>query len=265
MSVPLRLVETQPDRHPFVTRLRRYVELTEHEIAGLQAAFECRIKIKKKRDVILEGYPSHRLHIIVSGFASRYKLLANGKCQVLGILLPGDIIGLPSIFFNPPRYSVSAVSDMVVDVIQLPQFLELCRKNPSLALGMLWYSEEELANYADRIIDVGRRSPLERVAHFVLELHARLQAAGSAADRSFEMPLSQEVIGDLLGLSGPHVNRMLQLLKAERLISTDRRRITLEDREGLDLLAQFEPASLWSSANSDPPAAVRYIGPRRTR
>lgn len=244
MPIPLRLVESQAQSHPLITRLCRYVPLTQSEMASLQGAFERRLSIRKGRDVILEGYEAHKLHAAVSGFAARYKLLGNGKRQILRIVLPGDIIGMPSAFFKSSRYSVTTLSDMVVDVITLQKFLEMCRIIPALAIGMLWYSQSELINHADRIIDVGRRSPLERVAHFVLDLHARLQVAGRAAERSFEMPVSQEVIGDLLGLSAPHVNRMLHQLKAERLISTDRRQIILEDREGLALLAQFEPLSL---------------------
>ncbi len=132
---------------------------------------------------------------------------------------------------------------MTVQMVRLEAFLALCRRVPALAIAMLWCSQQELATYADHIIDVGRRSPLERVAHFVLEMHARLRAAGCAEDRSFDLPLSQEIIGDLLGLSAPHINRMLHELKAEHLISVDRRRFTIEDLQGLQLLAQFEPLS----------------------
>jgi CRP-like cAMP-binding protein len=243
MAVPLRSVRNKPDSHPLITRLCRYVSLTDAEIASLRAAFERRLSIIKKRDVLLEGYEAHNLHVVVSGFATRYKLLANGKRQVLSIILPGEIIGMPAAFFRPLRYSVTTLSAMTVDVIPLTNFLELCRRVPSLAIAMLFYCEYELASYADHIIDVGRRSPLERIAHFVLEMHWRLRAAGCAAERSFDMPLSQEVTGDLLGLSAPHVNRMLHQLKTEQLISVDHRRVTIEDRESLQLLAQFEPPS----------------------
>jgi CRP-like cAMP-binding protein len=241
MVLPLRMGRTETESHPFITRLRSYVALTEPEIADLRAAFERRLSIKKRRDVVLEGYESHKLHIVVSGVAMRYKMLANGKRQVLSVVLPSDIIGMPAVFFKPSHYSVTATSDMVVDLTSLQKILDVCYRVPRLAIGMLWYSQMELVYYADRIVDIGRRSPLERVAHFLLELHARLRSAGRAPERSFEMPLSQEIIGDLLGLSTPHVNRMLHQLQAERLICMDRRRITLEDKEGLQLIAQFEP------------------------
>jgi CRP-like cAMP-binding protein len=116
---------------------------------------------------------------------------------------------------------------------------------------MLWYTEHELAVYAGHIVDLGRRSPLERVAHFLPELHARLQTVGHAAADGFEMPLSQEIIGDLLGLSALHVNRMLHQLKGEGLISLEHRRVTFADPEGLRLLARFE-----SLSPARPPAGV---------
>ena len=250
MGTPLPAVRTEPESHPFITRMCSYVALTEAEIAGLRASFERQLSIKKRRDLVLEGYESHKLHVVVSGIAARYKTLANGKRQVLSVVLPGDIIGMPSAFFQPARYSVTAISNMVVDLITIQKLLDVCYKIPRLAIGMLLYSEMELAYYADRIVDIGRRSPLERVAHFLLELHARLHSAGRAPERSFEMPLSQEIIGDLLGLSAPHVNRMLHQLQAERLICMDRRQIIVEDKEGLQLLAQFETLSPpnWSSS-----------------
>lgn len=243
MPVAVRLVGSQATSNPLITRLCGYAPLSSEEIAGIEAAFGRRLTLKKRRDVIVEGYECRRVHVAVSGFAARYKLLANGKRQVIRIILPGDIIGMPSGFFRSSPYSVTALSDMTVQVMQLDAFLALCRRMPALAIAMLWFSQHELATYADHIIDVGRRSPLERIAHFVLGMHARLRAAGCAEVHSFELLLSQEIIGDLLGLSAPHVNRMLRQLKAERLISVDRRRVTIDDPEGLQMLAQFEAPS----------------------
>ena len=229
------------------------------EIAGLRATFECRRAIKRRRDLLLEGYESHSLYVVVSGIAVRYKMLANGKRQALKVVLPGEVIGMPSAFFKSSRYSVTALTDMVVDVITLQKLLDTCYKIPRLAISMLWVSQVELLFYADRVVDIGRRSPLERVAHFLLELHARLYSAGCAPEGNFEMPLSQEIVGDFLGLSAPHVNRMLHELTAERLICMDGRLVTLKDREGLQLLAQYEvlsPPSLAISEREDNYALV---------
>ena len=252
MPTPLRVVRTGPTDRPFVTRMLSYVTLTEPEIAEIRATFERHRAIKKGRDLILEGFETRELHIVVSGIAARYKTLANGKRQILRIVIPGDIVGMPSAFFETARYSVTAISDLVVETAALQNVLDLCYRIPRFAVGMLWYSQVELVQYADRIIDVGRRSPLERVARFLLELHGRLHSAGCAPEGGFEMPLSQEIIGDLLGLSAPHVNRMLRQLAAEHLIGIDRHRVTLQDRGGLQLLAQFEAGSPPGRANAQP-------------
>ena len=78
--------------------------------------------------------------------------------------------------------------------------------------------------YTQQVIDIGRRSALERVAHFMLELHERLQIIGMAEGGSFPMPLTQELIGDALGLSVPHVNRTLRQLRADDLLVMEHHR-----------------------------------------
>ena len=93
--------------------------------------------------------------------------------------------------------------------------------------------------YAEHIIDAGRREPLERLAHFLLEMLTRLQAIGSASSNSFVMPLSQEGIGDVIGLSAPHVNRMLAELRRDGLIAMKGQEIGILDRAALQIMASF--------------------------
>ena len=94
--------------------------------------------------------------------------------------------------------------------------------------------------YAEHLIDVGRRSALERVANFLLELLTRLQAIGLADERSFQMPLTQELIGDALGLSVPHVSRTLRQLREDDLVAVEGQRVIIKDIEALGTLADFE-------------------------
>jgi CRP-like cAMP-binding protein len=104
---------------------------------------------------------------------------------------------------------------------------------------MVWFSAREAALYAQHIISAGRRAPLERIAHFILETHARLRAVGHASEKSFEMPLSQESIGDAVGLSTPHVNRMLRELENEGLIARLGHEIKVLDMAALQILGEF--------------------------
>ena len=98
--------------------------------------------------------------------------------------------------------------------------------------------------YAEHLIDVGRRSAVERVAHFLLELLTRLQVIGLADECSFRMPLTQKVIGDALGLSVPHVNRTLRQLRDDQLVSIEEHVVIIKDVEALSAIADFERSYL---------------------
>jgi CRP-like cAMP-binding protein len=96
-------------------------------------------------------------------------------------------------------------------------------------------------SYGEHIVDIGRRTPIERLGHFLMELHARLSLVGRARGLTFELPFSQELMADALGLSAPHVNRMLARLRADGLVSMSDRHVRLHDIESLRLLAHFQP------------------------
>lgn len=98
--------------------------------------------------------------------------------------------------------------------------------------------------HAEHLIDVGRRTAHERVAHFLLEMLTRLQAIGMADERSYRMPLTQELIGDVLGLSVPHVNRTLRRLREDNLVTVDGQSVVITDIEGLAAIADFEQGYL---------------------
>ena len=141
-------------------------------------------------------------------------------------------------------YSITALSDCVVAPVPFSRLLSLFDGQPRLAAAVFWSFACEAAIYAEHLIDVGRRSALERVAHFLLELLARLQVIGLADECSFRMPLTQELIGDALGLSVPHVNRTLRQLRNDDLVSIENHIVIVRDVEALSALADFERSYL---------------------
>ena len=98
---------------------------------------------------------------------------------------------------------------------------------------------QEATTHAEHIISLGRRTPIERLAHFLLELQERLRIVGRSKDQSFTLPFSQNVMADVLGLSVPHLNRMMQKLRLEKLIADKDRHIKFIDKEGLESLAHY--------------------------
>jgi CRP-like cAMP-binding protein len=141
-------------------------------------------------------------------------------------------------------YSTRALTEVVVATIPFARLNALNETHPRLVTKIFWWFSCESTIYAEHLVDLGRRSALERVAHFLLELLTRLQSVGLADDQSFKIPLTQELIADALGLSIPHVNRVLRRLREDNLVVVEDQRVTVKDFDALSELADFEPGYL---------------------
>jgi CRP-like cAMP-binding protein len=232
------------EQHPFVTRLSQYVDLDSADLADLVAIIDGDLRIKRRGDVIVDGDEYRKLCFVRDGYAVRYKLLRNGKRQILNVILPGDIVGIPGGFLQKAIYSVTAITDIEMTACTLDGYVQLCYRRPQFGLALTWIAVEEAATYAEHIIDVGRRTPIERLSHFLLELQERLRIVGRAETAGFTLPFSQEVMADVLGLSVPHLNRMMQRLRSEKLIAGSERRVEFIDRSALQAVAHYQPYEL---------------------
>jgi len=230
--------------HPFVTRLSRLMTFDATDLENLERIVESEGLIKRRQDLVVAGTAYHSLCFVKDGYAIRYQLLRSGKRQILNVILPGDVIGFPVSFFDRSSYSVVAVSDLTYNICSLDSYVRLCYEQPQFGLALSWLAAHEAAIYAEHIVDLGRRTPLERLAHFLLEIHARLLSVERAEVTSFQLPFSQEVMADVLGLSVPHLNRVMQQLRGEQLITTHSRVIELTEVASLQTLAQYQPLNL---------------------
>jgi len=229
---------------PLTGKLTRLVALSPAEVAALAALQTPTRPIARNREIISAGRKYEGVFVLIGGVAIRYRELRDGRCQILNIVLPGDFIGFPACFFETALYSITALSEASVSWVPFADLFALFHDHPRLAATLFCSFSCETAMYAEHLIDVGRRSARERVGHFLLELLTRLQAIGLADHRSYRMPLTQELIGDALGLSVPHVNRTLRQLREEGLVSIDGQIVVIRDLEALATLADFEQAYL---------------------
>jgi len=230
--------------HPFLARLNRYFVLSDEDLASLWQLFEAELIVNKRRDLVVDGYEYRKLCIIERGFAARYKLLRNGKRQIVNLVLAGDVVGLPGSFLEKARYSVVALTDLKLQVCSVSDYVQLCYRRPQFGLMLSWLAIQEAVTCAEHAISTGRRTPTERLAHFLLEMYSRLEMVGLAANHHFELPLSQEVMSDALGLSVPHLNRTLAKLRADGCISVNNHSIGLIDRSALEVLGHFQALDL---------------------
>jgi CRP-like cAMP-binding protein len=133
---------------------------------------------------------------------------------------------------------------MQLQVCSLDAFVSLCHRRPKFGLALSWLAVQEATSYAERIIDIGRRTSIERLARFLLEIHYRLAMVGRADESGFDLPFSQEVMSDALGLSVPHLNRTFAKLRTDGLIAMQGRRVEFSDVKAIELLAHFQPLRL---------------------
>src|ERR1041384_7969508 len=232
--------ENPYESFPLVDKLSAYLPLSQSEISFLHDLHGSRRQIYRGRDIIAQGRPYQSVFILCSGFVWRYKILPDGKRQLLSFALPGDLIGFPASFFENAVNATGSLTDVVVATVPFAALQDLFVKFPRVAMALYWMAAREAAIYGDHIVDIGRRSAYERLAHLILELLARLRIAGLAEELSYVLPLTQELIADVLGLSGPHVSRMLRSMREEGLVTIEDHCLTVVDLESLTLLAGFE-------------------------
>jgi len=229
---------------PLTQKLAHLVPVSTADAAVLDALQSPTRGIARNRELITAGRKYDGLLILVEGIAIRSRVLHDGRRQILNIAIPGDIIGFPACFFEAALYTITALTDTRVSSVSFAQLLGLFADHPRVAATIFWSFSCEAAMYAEHLIDVGRRSSVERVAHFLLELLMRLQPVGLADASSYHMPLTQELIADALGLSLQHVNRTLRQLREEGFLGIDGQRIVIRDVEALAALAEFDRAYL---------------------
>ena len=232
--------EQPTETFPLIDKLGSYLPLSQVEVTFLRDLHGTKRRFDRHRDIIAQGRPYRSVFILCSGFAWRYKILPDGKRQLLGFGLPGDLIGFPACFFENAVNATGSLTEVVVATVPFTTLYDLFARFPRIAIALFWISAREAAIYNEHLVDIGRRSAYERLAHLILELLVRLRAVGLAEELSYSLPLTQELIADVLGLSGPHVSRMLRLLREEGLVTVDGHRLTIMDLELLTLLAGFD-------------------------
>jgi len=225
---------------PLTRKLSRLLQLAPAEIEVLRELQAHGRRVSRGREIIAEGRKYDELQILLEGVALRYRVLNDGRRQVLSIVLPGDFIGYPGCFFEGALYSISALNDCIVSAVPFGRLLRLPETHPRLGAAIFWSLSCETAMYAEHLIGIGRRSALERIAHFLLEMLSRLQAIGLADERSYRLPLTQELIADALGLSVQYVNQTLRQLREEGLANVERQKVTILNFDELAALADFE-------------------------
>ena len=178
-------------------------------------------------EIFGENEPADYLYKVLSGTVRTYKILSDGRRQVGGFYLPGDIFGLE--FSDEHTLSAEAISDAKVLVVKSSALSALAARDPSVAQQLFALTGRELHRVQDRILLLIKNAR-ERVASFLLEMAGR-----ASENNTIELPMSRQDIADYLGLTIETVSRTLTSLETASAIevSASSRRIVLRNRAAL--------------------------------
>jgi CRP-like cAMP-binding protein len=232
------------ENKPLARKLGALVALSEAELGVLEGLHRRRRTFVAGRDLVHQGQSDQAAYILISGWAFSYKLMANGERQIVDFQIPGDFLGLRSVLLHISDHSIEPVTDIEVTEVHVSDLLEAFSQTPRLATAVMWAASRDEAMVVEHLVNVGRRNATERMAHFLLELGARLALVGLGSREGFACPITQYLLADALGLSAVHVNRVLRQLREAKLLTFRDGFVGFENYDRLAEFAKFDPTYL---------------------
>jgi CRP-like cAMP-binding protein len=223
-----------------IRRLENFTRLSDSDKRMLEGAVRGVRQFSPRQDIIREDDPPGGVHLVLEGFACRYKHLEDGRRQIMAYFLPGDFCDLHVFVLKRMDHNLGALTLCTVADIPRETILDLLSQ-PRIAQALWWATLVDEATLREWLVNLGQRTALERIANVLVELFVRLKAVGLTQGNRCELPVTQAELADSSGLSSVHVNRMVQQLRAEGLIQLRGRTLTILDPEGLKAAAMFNP------------------------
>ena len=221
------------------SKLEAFTKLSADDRAALSALARNYRYVDARRDVIAEGDKPRHVHLVLDGWACRYKQLPDGKRQIVALFLPGDFCDVNIYILKQMDHSIGAITRLKVAMITPDEMNALTAERPRVTQALWWHELVTTAVQREWTLNLGQRSAYERLAHLLVELYIRLQAVGRARDGRCDFPLTQNDLADATGLTPVHVNRTLQELRRDGLIELERRQLHILDLERLKDVSMF--------------------------
>jgi CRP-like cAMP-binding protein len=230
--------------NPFIKKLSAHAPLSVEDVALLEGACSKPQSISARSDFIHEGDKPGPIFVILEGWACRYKLLPEGTRQITAFLMPGDCCDMHASVLETMEHSIATLTPALVTTIQRMRMDELLTSRPALTRAFWWTQLVDEDTLRAWIVSMGRRDSLQRVAHLMCELYVRGRNVGLTENARFEMPLTQAVLGDALGLTAVHVNRVLRKLRLRGVMELKEGSLIIANIASLATFAGFDEAYL---------------------
>ncbi len=220
-------------------RLEAFTRLSSDDKSAIAKVSNTSRVIAPRRDLIREGENPKFAHLMLDGWACRYKALPDGRRQIVAFFIPGDFCDLNVYVLRQMDHSVGAITRLSVADISREDMDRLTARYPRVAQALWWETLVNAAIQREWTLNVGQRTAYERIAHLLTELFLRLRTVKMTNGTSCDFPLTQNDLADATGLTAVHVNRTVQELRRDGLIELERRRLTILDMQRLMEAAMF--------------------------
>ena len=219
-------------------KLRAYVDLNIDDALLIERISERRQTIEAHSDIIREGDIASESLLITSGLACRYKLLDSGQRQIVAFLIPGDISDMNVVDPQYMDHTIATISRVQIARISRAQISDLLHNQAiSRALSLSKLVDEAVLR--EWVTNIGQRTADRRLAHLFCETYLRMRTVGLTVGLQFDLPITQAELGDTLGLSTVHMNRSLQALKADNLVTLKEKQVRITDFARLKIFGGF--------------------------
>lgn len=230
---------------PLLLKLRARDDVSAEEEAVLRDAVYDVREEAADRVIVKSGTELSHSTLLIEGFICRYNDLRSGERQILELHIPGDFLDLHGFLLKSLEHNVGSLTPVRIAKVSHDRLRRITEQHPHLG-RMLWFSTLlDAAIHRERILSVGRRSALARIAHLLCELNVRLAIVGLAENNSYDLPITQTDVADACGLTSVHVNRMLKELRNRGLITFRSSEVVIHDWEGLKRTAEFNDSFLF--------------------
>lgn len=232
------------DSSCIVKHFQHYAPLSVAEQELLDSLEKSPKEYSKNTLLWSQGDASEAFYSVKKGWAYSFRDMEDGTRQVLDVYVPGDIIGLRDFGFQKRVSGLKLLTNSVLCAFPKPRLTEVFAESLLLCNIFFMIASRDQAILIERLVNLGRRSAREKLAHFLVEMARRLEKTNIRVANHLHLPLTQTLLADALGLSVVHVNRTFHELKEEKLVDAPNSGIMLLDIEGLKKVARFDPSYL---------------------
>ncbi len=224
-------------------KLDIFEDLSKDEVAFMSRFKHGEMKIGAGTPILMEGSNAPQLYTVLRGMGLRFKLLPDGRRQVINFVLPGDFVGLQAGVMGEMQHSVEASTNMVLCVFDRSELWTLFKHEPERAFDLTWLAAMEEHFLGDALTSVGQMSAVARIAWGLLRFFRRCEDLGLASGGRVPFPYRQQDLADALGLSLVHTNKTLMTLRKRQLLSVEDGHLSILDQQGIAKLAQLDMPS----------------------